>query len=147
MQRLGIRTLTVGFALEILGFGAVLLAVDQVRSHDLEAGLEVAGLGFGIVMPSVIKAVLGGVDQRHAGLPSGLVISTLQIDAALGVAIIGGVFYHALGTEQTISAYAHAFALSLGCNIALIALAALLSLWLAAHQSARARAVPMPKVS
>lgn len=145
MQRLGIRALTLGFALEILGFGAVLLAVDQVLSHELEPGLVVAGLGFGIVMPSVIKAVLGGVDQRHAGLASGLVISTLQIGAALGVAIIGGVFYHALGTEQTISAYAHAFALALGCNIALIALAALLSLWLAAHQSAVARAVSAPK--
>jgi MFS family permease len=104
-----------------------------------------AGVGFGIVMPSVIKAVLGGVDQRHAGLASGLVISTLQIGAALGVAIIGGVFYHALGTEQTNSAYAHAFALALGCNIALITLAALLSLWLAAHQSAAACGTPAPK--
>jgi len=145
MQRLGIRALTLGFAIEILGFGAVLLAVKQVLPNGLEVGLVAAGVGFGIVMPSVIKAVLGGVDQRHAGLASGLVISTLQIGAALGVAIIGGVFYHALGTEQTIGAYAHAFALALGCNIALIALAALLSLWLAAHQSAVARAVPAPK--
>src|SRR5580692_6658548 len=82
-------------------------------TQGLEPGLMAAGVGFGIVMPSVIKAVLGGVDQRHAGLASGLVISTLQIGAALGVAIIGGVFYHALGTGQTAGAYAHAFTLSL----------------------------------
>jgi hypothetical protein len=30
LRRLGIRALTVGFVLEILGFGAVLLAVNQV---------------------------------------------------------------------------------------------------------------------
>jgi EmrB/QacA subfamily drug resistance transporter len=145
MQRLGVRALTVGFILEIVGFGLVLLAVDRVLPNDLEIGLVAAGLGFGIVMPSVIKAVLGGVDQRHAGLASGMVISTLQIGAALGVAIVGGLFYQALGSEQTIGAYAHAFALALGCNIALIALAALLSLWLAARQSAAARAMPAPK--
>ena len=145
MQRLGVRALTVGFVLEILGFGTVLLAVEQVLPYDLKPGLVAAGLGFGIVMPSVIKAVIGGVDQRHAGLASGMVISTLQIGAALGVAIIGGVFYRAVGAEQTTSAYAHAFSLALGCNIALIALAALLSLWLAAHQSAATRAVAAPK--
>jgi EmrB/QacA subfamily drug resistance transporter len=145
MQRLGIRALTVGFVLEILGFGLVLLAVAQLLPNDLEIGLVGAGLGFGIVMPSVIKAVLLSVDQRHAGLASGMVISTLQIGAALGVAIIGGVFYHSLGSDQTIDAYAHAFALALGCNIALITLAALLSLWLASHQSGAARAIPAPK--
>ena len=145
MQRLGVRALTVGFVLEILGFGSVLLVVEQVLPYDLKPGLVAAGLGFGIVMPSVIKAVIGGVDQRHAGLASGMVISTLQIGAALGVAIIGGVFYRAVGAEQTTSAYAPAFSLALGCNIALIALAALLSLWLAAHQSAATRAVAAPK--
>jgi len=138
MQRLGVRALTLGFVLQILGFGAVMLAVSQVLSNGLEFGLAVAGMGFGIVMPSVIKAVLGGVDQRHAGLASGVVISTFQIGAALGVAVIGGVFYHALGTARTIGAYAHAFTLALGCNVALLALGALLSLWLAAHQSALA---------
>ncbi len=138
MLRLGVRALTLGFVLQILGFGAVMVAVSQVLAEAFELGLVVAGVGFGIVMPSVIKAVLGGIDQRHAGLASGVVISTFQIGAALGVAVIGGVFYYALGTEETISAYAHAFTLALGCNVALLALGALLSLWLA-HQSAGAR--------
>ena len=145
MQRLGIRALTLGFIVEILGFGLVLLAVAEVFPNDLEIGLVGAGVGFGIVMPSVIKAVLGSVDQRHAGLASGMVISILQIGAALGVAIIGGVFYRTLGSDETTSAYAHAFSLALGCNIALITLAALLSLSLAAHQSRTARAVPATK--
>lgn len=145
MNRLGVRALTLGFALQILGFAAVMLAVNQMLANSLEIGLIVAGAGFGIVMPSVIKAVVGGVDQRHAGLASGVVISTFQIGAALGVAVIGGVFYAALGSGPTISAYAHAFTLALGCNVALLALAALFSLWLAAHQSIASRTVPLRK--
>jgi EmrB/QacA subfamily drug resistance transporter len=145
MQRLGVRALTLGFVLQVLGFSAVMLAVSKMLAGSLGVGLAVAGVGFGIVMPSVIKAVIGGVDQRHAGLASGIVISTFQIGAALGVAVIGGIFYYALGTGQTMDAYAHAFTVALGCNVALLALGALLSLWLAADQSAAGQALPVPK--
>jgi EmrB/QacA subfamily drug resistance transporter len=130
MQRLGARALTLGFALQVLGFGIVMLAVVNLLPQGLEAGLFCAGLGFGTVMPSVIKAVIGSIGARHAGLASGMMISTFQIGAALGVAIIGGVFYSALGTRQDVDAYAHAFALALGCNVALLALGGALSLWL-----------------
>lgn len=94
----------------------------------LEAGLRT--LPFGIVMPSVIKAVIGGIDQRHAGLASGIAISTFQIGAALGVAIIGGIFFSILGTGQELRFYSHAFAVALGCNVMLLMLGACLSLWL-----------------
>jgi MFS family permease len=130
MQWLGVRALTLGFVLQILGFGVVMLSVGKVLPQSLTIGLVCGGLGFGIVMPSVIKAVIGSIDQRHAGLASGIMISTFQIGAALGVAIIGGVFYSALGTRQDPDAYAHAFALALGCNVALLALGGALSLLL-----------------
>jgi EmrB/QacA subfamily drug resistance transporter len=130
MQRLGARTLTLGFALQVLGFGAVIFAADTIPPAHLGIGLICAGVGFGMVMPSVIKAVIGGIDPRHAGLASGIMISTFQVGAALGVAIIGGAFYSALGTRQDPGAYAHAFTLALGCNVALLALGGVLSLWL-----------------
>ena len=82
MQRLGPRALTLGFIVQVLGFGAVILAVMGPLAGYLASGLVVAGVGFGIMMPSVIKAVIGGIDQRHAGLASGIVISTFQIGAA-----------------------------------------------------------------
>jgi hypothetical protein len=77
----------------------------------------VAGVGFGIVMPSIIKAVIGGVAMQHACLASGVVTSTLQIGAALGVAIIYGIFYTVLGAGKDLASHAHAF-VALGCNIA-----------------------------
>jgi EmrB/QacA subfamily drug resistance transporter len=132
MQRLGPRALTLGFVIQVLGFGAVALTVAGVLTGYLEPGLVVAGVGFGIVMPSVIKVVIGGIDPQYAGLASGIVISTFQIGAALGVAIIGGVFFSVLGTGQGLVSYSRAFAVALGCNIALLAIGGLLSLWLPA---------------
>jgi EmrB/QacA subfamily drug resistance transporter len=133
MQRLGPRALTLGFIVQVLGFGAVILAVMGPLEGYLGTGLVVAGIGFGIVMPSVIKAVIGGVDPRQAGLASGIVISTFQIGAALGVAVIGGVFFSVLGAGQELTAYARAFSVALGCNVALLAIGGALSLWLPAR--------------
>lgn len=131
MQTLGTRALALGFGLQVAGFGVVMLAVGSARlPWGLDAGLVCAGLGFGTVLPSIIKAVIGGVDQRHAGLVSGIMISTFQVGAALGVAVIGGVFYSALGSGQTLESHQHAFVVALGCNVALLALCGVLSLWL-----------------
>jgi MFS family permease len=140
MQRLGVRALTLGFVIQVLCFGSVMLAVSKLLAGNLEIGLVVAGIGFGIVMPSIIKAVIGGVDARYAGLASGMVISTFQIGASLGVATIGGVFYSALGAASNASVYAHAFTLALGCNVILLILGAILSLGLA--DTAPAAGVP-----
>ena len=134
MQWLGVRALTLGFALQVVGFGGVMLAVGGVLPQCLEVGLVCGGLGFGTVMPSVIKAVIGNIDPRHAGLASGMMISTFQIGAALGVAIIGGIFYSLLGAHPDADDCAHAFTLALGCNVALLALAGWLSLWLPREQ-------------
>ena len=76
MKFLGVRALTLGFALQILGFGAVMLSVGEVIPDSLNIGLICGGLGFGTVMPSVIKAVIGSIDPRNAGLASGIMIST-----------------------------------------------------------------------
>ena len=130
MRRLGPRALTLGFFIQVIGFGAVVLRVAEFLPVPLGVGLAVAGVGFGIVMPSVIKAVIGGIDPRHAGLASGVIISTFQVGAALGVAVIGGIFFTVLGTGQDLASHARAFAVALGCNVALLAVGGVLSLLL-----------------
>ena len=64
--------------------------------------------------------MVGGVEPRYAGLASGVTISALQIGSAFGIAIIGGVFYSALGSGETRQAYPHAFSLALGCIVAVL---------------------------
>ncbi len=138
MARLGPRALTVGFAIQVVGFGIVLLAAGDMLQGSLNVGLACAGIGFGIVMPAIIKAVIGAIPPRHAGLASGVMISTFQIGAALGVALIGGVFYASLGAAQDVQAYARAFQIALGCNIGFLLLGGLLSLWLRKDADQRA---------
>lgn len=140
VQRLGKLALTVGFALQVVGFSVALFAVAGMLTSGLHVGLAIAGLGFGTVMPSVIKAVIGGVAPKHAGLASGIVISTFQIASALGVAIIGGVFYAELGAGRGAAAFGHAFAVALGCNVVLLAIGGVLSLFLPDQRHAPAKA-------
>jgi EmrB/QacA subfamily drug resistance transporter len=130
MLRLGPRALTLGFAVQVLGFGLVIFAIAGELPQYTEIGLATAGLGYGIVMPLVIKAIIGGIDRRHAGLASGIAISTFQIGAALGVAVLGGVFYNVLGAGDNIAIYAHAFAITLSCNVVLLIAGGVLSLGL-----------------
>jgi EmrB/QacA subfamily drug resistance transporter len=147
MRQLGVRTLTLGFALQVVGFGVVMLSVAGFIPRVLDVGLVCAGIGFGILMPSVIKAVIGAIDQRHAGLASGIMISTFQIGAALGVAVIGGVFYSALGTTPDPDAYGMALTLALACNVALLALGGVLSFWLPGERRAADLPQPVRKAS
>jgi MFS family permease len=130
MERFGSRALTLAFAIQMLGFGVAILTISVILASGFAIGLFIAGLGFGIAMPSIIKAVISGIDPRHAGLASGIVISSLQIGGAVGIALVGGVFFNALGDGGGLTAYAHAFSVAAGCNIALMAVGGVLSLWL-----------------
>jgi MFS family permease len=96
----------------------------------IEEGLACAGIGYGIVMPGIIKAVIGNIDERHAGLAAGMVMTALQIGSALGIAIVGGTFYAILGTRTDIHSYAHAFSDAMALNVVLLALGCVLSLCL-----------------
>lgn len=98
----------------------------------LISGLLIAGLGYGIGLPSLIKIVIGGYGQPscRTGLWHGDYRTANQCRAC--VAIIGGVFYSALGGHDD----AHAFSTGLYCNIAVSLLTALLSLALGRTKTA-----------
>ncbi|MFC4765304.1 MFS transporter [Dyella koreensis] len=143
MNKLEHRALPLSCACQAWGFGIAVAAVTHaIPEALLIPGLVIAGLGFGIAMPSLMRVVISGVDTRHAGLASGMVITALQISAALGVAIIGGVFYSVLGERTGEEAYAHAFTVGLGCNVAALVLNTLLSLALGRAKTAVAAPIP-----
>jgi EmrB/QacA subfamily drug resistance transporter len=143
MHTLGRAALPLSLAGQAVGFALIIGGVKALwPAAALEAGLAVSGIGFGIAFPSLMRAVLGSVDARHAGLASGMVITALQISAALGVAIIGGVFYTTLGTARDTAAYAHAFATGLSCNVAALAIVALLSSLLGRRRLASTTVAP-----
>ena len=132
-------SLPAGFALQIAGFGAVATSI-RYQVHGWEVGLGFAGVGYGIVMPGVLKTVISWIDERYAGVATGIVMTTLQIGATLGVAVVGGVFYSTLSTNTDIQSYANAFSHALLWNVALLALGCGLSLLLPLETNVDAQA-------
>lgn len=132
--------LPTGLALQVIGFGVVALC-SRYQLRGLEEGLAVAGVGYGFVMPSIIKEVIGDIDQRHAGLAAGMVMTALQVGAALGIAIVGGVFYTSLAGQTGPKAYACAFSNALSMNVALLGVGFALSLLLVGER----RLVPIQR--
>jgi EmrB/QacA subfamily drug resistance transporter len=128
IDALGRRALPLACACQACGFGILIAAVlKALPDAALIPALAIAGFGFGVAMPALIRAVIGAVQTRYAGLASGMVITALQISAALGVAIIGGVFYSALQGQAGAKAFAHAFATGLSCNVGALLILVLLS--------------------
>lgn len=89
---LGLGLETIGF----LAFAGLVAAFDQ--TPWAAAPLALIGFGQGLALPSLIRITVTHIPRAFAGLASGLVSATLQISAALSVAILGGIFYAAADT-------------------------------------------------
>ncbi len=89
----GSRTAAFGMILEVVGLMlAALLAVAGNQSW-LPVPLFIIGLGQGIAVPALVRLNVDQVDARFSGLAAGLVSATLQISAAVFVALVGGLFF------------------------------------------------------
>lgn len=64
-----------------------------LHSWQLIPGLLLVGVGMGFVFGSLFAAVLNGVDARHAGSASGVLNAVQQVGGAIGVALIGVIFF------------------------------------------------------
>ena len=58
--------------------------------------LFVGGLGLGLAAPILVNVVLAGVPGRHAGAAGGVLSTVTQVGGALGVAVLGAVFFDAV---------------------------------------------------
>ncbi|MCB0895419.1 MAG: MFS transporter [Nocardioides sp.] len=98
LARLGARATVAGSAL-VFGAGHLLLlvVVDRVGTGGsvvwLVPGLAVGGLGMGVVLAALVGTVMGSADPRHAGTISGMSSTVQQVGNALGVALVGIVFF------------------------------------------------------
>ena len=113
--KLGALAASAGMSVTALAMLALAALVRAHASLGLEPVLLVMGLGQGTAMPSMIRAVIDRVDPRWSGLASGLVNATLQIGAALSVAVIGGLFFAKAGPAPTLDSLGEAFSAALVC--------------------------------
>ena len=102
-KRLGTRVLLLGCALMIAGQFAVLGVMywsgTGLTGWQLLVPMVVAGLGGGFFIAPVTNVVLAGISSRAAGSASGALATAQQVGAALGIAVVGVIFFALLGTN------------------------------------------------
>jgi EmrB/QacA subfamily drug resistance transporter len=106
VTRYGRRVLAVGALVRAVALVGAYVAVGHLGAHGSVAWLAGAmvldGAGMGLVMGPIIGIVLANVAPRHAGAASGVLASAQQIGNALGVALIGVVFFGALDAGHAV---------------------------------------------
>lgn len=110
VPRFGRSIITLGPFLLAFGFALFLWAMryfgGDVTPYELSPSLLVAGVGMGCVVASVYPFILAEVDLKDAGSASGVINTVGQIGGAMGVAVIGVIFFGLIGSQATISANA-----------------------------------------
>ncbi len=99
--RIGNRVLLAGSALLVLGMLALILtarlAGTQPQVYHFIPAMLLGGLGYGLFIAPAIDLILANVRRERAGAASGALPSMQQVGSALGVALIGIIFFGLLG--------------------------------------------------
>jgi EmrB/QacA subfamily drug resistance transporter len=122
--KLGSRIINLGVMFMISGL-ASLLWVSWSRgaaltSFNLAPVLLIYGTGQGFVMPTLINTILMNIKGHDAGSASGVLTTVQQASFATGVAVIGTVFFSALGRLTTVEAFVRALRIAFSVNIGLL---------------------------
>jgi len=146
--RYGTKVLPTGalfLALGILAMAVELRVLgDGINAVWILVALCLTGIGGGLTLPSVIGAVLSGVKPAQAGSASGVLSTTQQFSGATGVAVIGAVFFAALGSHPARADYTGAAEIALWGDLALAAGTVVLTLLLIRPAKA-AEPAPAPR--
>lgn len=110
--RLGRQSVALGTLIMAVGLIAMQITVRAIGLHGsigwLVPSLIVDGAGMGIALSPLAQIALAHVAPTHAGAAAGVLSTAMQVANAVGVALIGVVFYRALG-----GGFPHAFAAGL----------------------------------
>jgi EmrB/QacA subfamily drug resistance transporter len=142
--RYGVITLTAGTALSALGLLALSVVIATQGLHTgvaaMVPGLVVIGLGNGLVIPLLIGMVLAHVPVESSGAAAGVLTTTQQLSLALGVALIGLLFF----TRLPSAGMGSAASASLFVDLALVVVASALTLTLPRRRAQPAAAEAEP---
>jgi EmrB/QacA subfamily drug resistance transporter len=98
--RLGRHLLHMGILIVAAGTVVLALTVTGARSAstlELAPGLFLIGLGAGSSIGQLFDFILAGVRMNEVGSASGVLEAVQQLSSALGVAVLGTIFFSALG--------------------------------------------------
>jgi EmrB/QacA subfamily drug resistance transporter len=145
--RLGPRSVTAGAVIAAVGAAGLALTGLHFGGHlsgwDVAPATAVIGVGQGMALPSLIGVVLQHVRPERAGAAAGILTTTQQFGAASGIAIVGAIFYGAIGAAPGRASFVSGMELAITVNAVLLALAAAVTLLLPARR-AESAAAPAP---
>ncbi|TJZ50352.1 MFS transporter [Streptomyces piniterrae] len=135
LTRYGRRVLRLGSLISGTGFLATIaLAVgagSSLTAWSLAPPLVLVGAGNGLLVTPLLNAVLANVGPKEVGMASGVLSTGQQVGGAVGVAVVGVLYYNALGgaAHHDTGAYGHALTIAVAFNVALaVTVSALLPL-------------------
>jgi EmrB/QacA subfamily drug resistance transporter len=103
VRHLGTRALALGCGLLVLGAVAFMVSLNwagtDLRAWWLIPALMIFGLGAGFFIAPNTGIILAGIRSRVAGAASGVLATAQQVGAAVGVAVVGIIFFGLLGSN------------------------------------------------
>ena len=96
VKKLGRHLLHFGIATVAAGtttLALMLTGTNSASTWDLVPGLFLVGVGVGTVLGQIIQFILAAVSMNEVGSASGVMEASQQLSTALGVAILGTIFF------------------------------------------------------
>ncbi|MGN8070414.1 MFS transporter [Mucilaginibacter sp. 22184] len=123
----GKRVLQVGVFIMIgsLLFHLLFFNSGNISRYLLLPILFIYGTGCGSVLPSLLTMALKSIPTHFAGAASGTFSTVQQTAIALGIGIVGGVFFFKLAGNTSLAGYVSAYRLATGINIFLLGVVSL----------------------
>ncbi|THG30127.1 MFS transporter [Naasia lichenicola] len=107
-ERLGRTVLQLGPLVQLAG--AVLLWFElgdggSFSIWQIVPGVVLSGIGSGVVIAALFTVILGAVDDHEVGSASGVLTAVQSIGAAVGVAILGSLFFNTIADGSAAESY------------------------------------------
>ena len=122
--KLGSWIISLGLVLMMAGLAALLFTASRFGARltglDLAPALLVYGTGQGFVMPTLFSTILINIKGHDAGSASGVLSTVQQVSFAMGVAVIGTVFFGALDPRAGVAGFVHALRTAFCVNLGLL---------------------------
>jgi EmrB/QacA subfamily drug resistance transporter len=127
MHKLGRTILQLGLALMATGLAAQVAALEiagtGIDNWDLVVPNLVGGAGMGMIFVPLFDIVLGGVEDHEMGSATGVLGSIQQLGMALGIAVLGTIFFGVVGAQQAADVFVDAAQTTSVVTIGMIGLA------------------------
>jgi EmrB/QacA subfamily drug resistance transporter len=128
LMKFGPIVIRVGQLLLILATVILVISLEasggRTSVWEMVAPMILGGLGTGVTIPSLTGVVMSKVAPPQAGVASGVLSTGQQFAQTIGVAVLGVIFYNALGIHLDKIGYVHALTVisSVGLGLCLATL-------------------------